>query len=272
MAELAAWQGQLDSVRAIADAALASLDDTMPVDPALGWLAWHVLRAEADAATAARARRDDAALRDVERRVARIADVLLGRDSVEADEDMRRAALAGLCRGEIGRVRGDPSAEGWDRTAAAWTSIGRPAPAAYARFRSGEGILTSHGDRATAAAALREAHVATVRLGASPLRAEIERLARHARIDIPDSGASEGGDAGDRLGLTDREAEVIRLVAAGRSNQQIADTLFITRKTASVHVSNIIGKLGVANRVEAAAVAQRLGMGGAADVEEGRNA
>jgi DNA-binding NarL/FixJ family response regulator len=99
-------------------------------------------------------------------------------------------------------------------------------------------------------------------MGAFPLRLEIERLARHARISLVDASASEMGDAGDPLGLTGREAEVIRLVAAGRSNQQIADELFITRKTASVHVSNILGKLGVANRVEAAAVAQRLGLVG----------
>ncbi len=89
--------------------------------------------------------------------------------------------------------------------------------------------------------------------------ADIERLARQARIALE----HPSGDAPlrDPLGLTEREAEVIRLVAAGRSNQQIADELFITRKTASVHVSNILGKLGVANRVEAAAVAQRLGLG-----------
>ena len=60
--------------------------------------------------------------------------------------------------------------------------------------------------------------------------------------------------------LTTREAEVIRLLAAGYSNQQIADALFLTRKTASVHVSNILGKLGVENRVQAAAIAQRLGL------------
>ena len=71
--------------------------------------------------------------------------------------------------------------------------------------------------------------------------------------------------ATDTIGLTDREREVIPLVAAGRSNQQIADALFITRKTASVHVSNILGKLGVANRVEAAAVAHRLGLAGEPD-------
>jgi DNA-binding NarL/FixJ family response regulator len=62
------------------------------------------------------------------------------------------------------------------------------------------------------------------------------------------------------LGLTSREAEVIRLLAAGYSNQQIADALFLTRKTASVHVSNILGKLGVENRVQAAAIAHRLGL------------
>ena len=108
-------------------------------------------------------------------------------------------------------------------------------------------------------------------LGAAPLRQEIERLARHARIDVVDAAERQDDDAGDRLGLTDREAEVIRLVAAGRSNQQIADALFITRKTASVHVSNILGKLGVANRVEAAAIAQRLGLVDSPDTDEVRN-
>jgi DNA-binding NarL/FixJ family response regulator len=53
---------------------------------------------------------------------------------------------------------------------------------------------------------------------------------------------------------------VLALVAAGRSNRQIAQALFISPKTASVHVSNILAKLGVANRVEAAAAAHRLGL------------
>lgn len=60
------------------------------------------------------------------------------------------------------------------------------------------------------------------------------------------------------FGLTAREMEVLRLAAAGHSNQQIAAELFISPKTASVHVSNILGKLGVASRVEAAATAYRL--------------
>jgi DNA-binding CsgD family transcriptional regulator len=63
-----------------------------------------------------------------------------------------------------------------------------------------------------------------------------------------------------QLGLTRREVEVLALVAVGRSNRQIAQALFISPKTAGVHVSNILAKLGVAGRVEAAAVAHRLGL------------
>ena len=62
------------------------------------------------------------------------------------------------------------------------------------------------------------------------------------------------------MGLTSRELEVLRLVADGRSNGQIAEELFISRKTASVHVSNILAKLGVTSRVEAAALAHRRGL------------
>ena len=66
------------------------------------------------------------------------------------------------------------------------------------------------------------------------------------------------GAGGLELGLTERELEVLRLVAAGRSNREIAGELFISPKTASVHVSNILGKLGVASRGEAAAKAHSL--------------
>ena len=63
---------------------------------------------------------------------------------------------------------------------------------------------------------------------------------------------------GPALGLTAREYDVLRLIAAGHSNREIASELFISVKTASVHVSNILGKLGVASRGEAAATAHRL--------------
>jgi DNA-binding CsgD family transcriptional regulator len=118
-----------------------------------------------------------------------------------------------------------------------------------------------------------------VALGAGPLRGEVERLARLGRVDLgrdataaagPQGAAPEGdGQAaaagqrpGAELGLTPRELEVLALVAEGRSNRQVADALFISAKTASVHVSNILAKLGVGSRVEAAAVAHRLGLTG----------
>ena len=99
-------------------------------------------------------------------------------------------------------------------------------------------------------------------LGAHPLAEQIAILARRARIRLTGDDASEGpGDAGvasGELGLTERELEVLRLVATGRSNREIAAELFISPKTASVHVSNILGKLGVASRGAAAARAHTL--------------
>jgi DNA-binding NarL/FixJ family response regulator len=111
---------------------------------------------------------------------------------------------------------------------------------------------------------LRAAHQTTVELGAAPLRAELQALARRGRLDLETEAAAtpaaEPPSPLDPLGLTAREQEVLALVALGRTNAQIAQTLFISPKTATVHVSNILGKLGVRNRVEAATVAHRLGI------------
>ena len=79
---------------------------------------------------------------------------------------------------------------------------------------------------------------------------------RRARLDVAGVGRLVGGD----LGLTEREAEVLRLVAAGRTNREVAAQLYISPKTASVHVSNILRKVGATNRGEAAAVAHRHGL------------
>jgi DNA-binding NarL/FixJ family response regulator len=91
---------------------------------------------------------------------------------------------------------------------------------------------------------------------------EISALAKRARIDVARGEADDR--ASPRLGLTDRELEVLRLVAAGRNNRDIAAELFISAKTASVHVSNILAKLGVHTRVEAAAIAHQAGVIGTA--------
>jgi DNA-binding NarL/FixJ family response regulator len=112
---------------------------------------------------------------------------------------------------------------------------------------------------------LRRAAAITGRLGARPLDSEIQALARRARLGLapPVAAAAPAAAAptpAEQLGLTPREAEVLALVAAGRSNRQIAQALFISPKTVGVHVSNILAKMGVAGRVEAAAVAHRLGL------------
>ncbi|MGW4705896.1 helix-turn-helix domain-containing protein, partial [Streptomyces sp. NPDC004285] len=111
-----------------------------------------------------------------------------------------------------------------------------------------------------AAALLREAQATAVRLGARPLREDVELLAARARLSLtPEKQAPAPAEPGeDGFGLTPREQDVLRLVAAGRTNRQIAEELFISPKTASVHVSNILAKLGVSGRGEAAALAHRL--------------
>jgi DNA-binding CsgD family transcriptional regulator/tetratricopeptide (TPR) repeat protein len=266
-ADVARRRGHIDAVRSAVDAALVSFSDDRALDPALAWLAETGLAAEADAAVIARARQDrDAAeiavarldmLQAVVHRVAE-APVILA--------DQRGQAVLALCDAEARRARGVDDGQAWDVAVEAWIALRRPHLVAYARYRRAESVLRQRGPRAQARADLRAAHEVATALDARPLREEIEVLARHARIDLEAASRDERGDEGDdavladRLGLTRRESEIVELVAAGRSNQEIADTLFISRKTASVHVSNLLGKLGVRNRVEAAAVARRVGL------------
>ena len=154
----------------------------------------------------------------------------------------------------------------WDQAAAAWAGLGEPYPLGETLLHAAETAL-ARGDRDGAAERLRRAAALAGELGAHPLAEQIALLARRARIRLTAKAgddASEGqgpgdpGAGGGELGLTERELEVLHLVAAGRSNREIAAELFISPKTASVHVSNILGKLGVASRGEAAARAHAL--------------
>jgi DNA-binding CsgD family transcriptional regulator len=151
----------------------------------------------------------------------------------------------------------------WDQAGAAWASLGEPYPLGETLLHAAETALAC-GDRDGAAERLRRAVSLAGELGAHPLAEQIAILARRARIRLTgdDGSAGQGpgdpGAGGGELGLTERELEVLRLVAAGRSNREIAAELFISPKTASVHVSNILGKLDVANRGAAAARAHTL--------------
>jgi DNA-binding CsgD family transcriptional regulator len=157
----------------------------------------------------------------------------------------------------------------WLVAVEACRAMNEPVPLANALFRCAEATSTN-GAIAAATTAAHEALELARSTGAAPLEADVSALIRRARLHTAEPGNTAAPAAGvaaetqpgavERLGLTAREAEVLRLVADGRSNSQIAETLFISRKTASVHVSNILAKLGVSSRVEAAALAHRQGI------------
>ncbi|RDG37616.1 helix-turn-helix transcriptional regulator [Streptomyces corynorhini] len=184
-----------------------------------------------------------------------------------------------LLEAELARAEGRPAPERWTHTVAAFESVSRPYELAHARLRLAAALLDSHAERSAAARPLLLAHATATALGARPLAEEIELLAGRARIGLPSApgaarapGRTAGPAADPRpasggavppdpiraLGLTPRERDVLRLVAAGHSNRRVAEELYISPKTASVHVSNILAKLGVSGRTEAAALAHRL--------------
>jgi DNA-binding NarL/FixJ family response regulator len=122
------------------------------------------------------------------------------------------------------------------------------------RFRTADALLRAKGDRSVAAQLAADALAVARALGAAPLAADLELLSRRGRL----AAGPSPDDALRRLGLTVREAEVLGLVAEGRTNRQIGDALFISEKTASVHVTNLLRKLGVGSRAEAAEMSRRL--------------
>jgi DNA-binding CsgD family transcriptional regulator len=148
----------------------------------------------------------------------------------------------------------------WVDLADTWHTVGQPYPAAAAQYRHADALLRQHGDRDHARRAAAAALEVAEQLGATPLATEIRRLAQRGRLDLTPPSPPDPDAATDGLDITAREAEVLSLLAAGRTNREIARALFISDKTASVHVSNLLRKLDAANRVEAAAIAQRLNL------------
>jgi DNA-binding CsgD family transcriptional regulator len=177
---------------------------------------------------------------------------------------------AALARAELTRLRhalgeSAPEPERWEAAVDGFAGLSHPWPAAYAGFRAAEAYVQA-GDRAAAVAPLRGARERAAAMSSAPLLGEIDALARRARLPIAEAvpaavqpAESEQSPA-EQLGLTPREHEVLLLVAVGRTNREIGAELFMSEKTASVHVSRILAKLGVGGRVEAAAVAHRLGL------------
>jgi DNA-binding CsgD family transcriptional regulator len=270
LAELAIWEGrEQEAQQVLADwqhwCAEVDPEGLLPQLslPRYGLL----LRLEADRAEQAAARRSPEALAEARSLAAPVAaelDRLAAGQAPQARLPLAACELV-LAQAELSRLEGRPDPQRWQVAVTAAEQLEYRFEAAYARFRLSEALLGSGAPRGQVEAALRPAHQTTVALSAAPLRREIELLAQRGRLrlegpvdmtaspEVPLSPAAS-------LGLTRREVEVLALIAEGRTNRQIGQVLFITPKTASVHVSRILAKLGAAGRGEAAAIAHRLGL------------
>jgi DNA-binding CsgD family transcriptional regulator len=265
LAEIARRDGRFDEVRRYVAEGLERMSETE--DPRRRpELITVGLRAAAEHAGDARAHRRS----DDETEARELADGWLAtlRELMAATAERGGAiSRAGLGFGLIGEaeaaaIDGEPQPTAWKAAADHWRSIGYPYRIATCLYRYAQASLAAREPRAEAIAALVEANSIAEQLGAEPLRAEIETLARIARIDLAEGVVPvEAGTTAERpFGLTERELDVLRQLVGGLSNRQIGEALFISESTAGVHVSNILGKLGVTSRVEAAAIAVRSGI------------
>jgi DNA-binding CsgD family transcriptional regulator/tetratricopeptide (TPR) repeat protein len=266
--EIALWDDHPSDALATADEGFERLADT---DDAilLGQLALPAAQAAADLAARSRAARDptgteravNAARRIIDRYRTRISR-LTEPDTLAHHEIGWRMAI---CEAELARALGGDDPAQWAAIRPALTA--RPAPfrEAYVLWRQAEASAARAGS-GEAAAALRDAHAIARSIESQPLLARIANLGRRLRIELtapataPEPEPVAAREAADPFGLTSREREVLALVAQGYTNRRIADTLFISGSTAGVHVSNILGKLAVGTRTEAAAIAVRLGL------------
>lgn len=252
------WRGELDEAIALALRLLEHLWRAWS-DYFLGgiWLVALALGALADAAAQERLLG-----KDVSERVA-LGDRLLERATTTAERGRPRGGRLGpegrawlaRARAEHSRLTGVNDVDLWRATVTEF-DYGYRYEVARSRFRLAEALLES-GDRAAALGEAGQALSEADAMGAAPLATAVRGLARRGRLDLP--GVRVGGaDV-----LTAREAEVLALVAQGLSNRQIGEKLFISGKTVSVHISNLLAKLGVSGRAEAVSVAHQRGLIGA---------
>jgi DNA-binding CsgD family transcriptional regulator/tetratricopeptide (TPR) repeat protein len=260
-AEVALWAGRPEDGLADVREALArhqAAEWTMRC----GWLLVIGMRACADLAAQARAVGGEPgtqaavdAADDLATWVNRMSDIPFTDHPYVATIPAERASW----NAERSRLTGPGVPAAWQMAVEAWDALGCPHRAAYAAWRYAEARLLAGERPAVVSDTLRTAAIQAA--GHVPLLAAIRSLADRARIPLETvSPPVEPPAKVAPYGLTDRELLVLRLLATGRSNGEIGAELFITRKTASVHVTNILRKLGVSNRAQAAALAGRSGL------------
>jgi len=266
-ADLLVRRRDLAGAQAAVQEALDRLEVCTDDVSGIAWVSCVGLCVEADRAQRARDLREPAERRDALARARLHADRLAA--AAEDGGPVERARQA-QGKAELARARGRGGAREWRRAAAAWDAIKRPYPAAIARWREAEALAAAD-DRAGAAEAAGAALDAAVMLGSEWLAREVRTLAERARLDLQPTAVAmaagngngtgagpDGAEEADPFGLTPRERQVLALLAEGATNRQIGAALYMAEKTASVHVSRILAKLGVQGRTQAAAVAHRL--------------
>jgi len=181
---------------------------------------------------------------------------LLEKRAVGATEVMAANVGAWLhvVEAELARAEGHDDPDLWRLAARSMADHGHLQQRLYAQVRLADSLAAA-GSPDEATDEIARVHGEALTLGAMLVAAEAETVARRHRLKLPGIAATRGA-----AGLTGREHEVLRLVALGRTNREIGAELFISEKTASVHVSNILAKLGATNRGEAAAIGRELGI------------
>jgi ATP/maltotriose-dependent transcriptional regulator MalT len=263
-AELALWAGRLEDAMAQVRSTLAR-HETRDLTVVCGRLLVAGMRACGDMAEQSRAKRDDVATRRALAAADELAawvDEMGGAPFIDHPFVATIPAERATWEAERTRLSGASDPTAWHAAAKTWEDLECPHRAGYAWWRHAEARLLAGQPPPAAAVALRVA--AGAAHGHAPLLAAIHALAdrAHIRLDV-ESVVVEPADSPEQaapFGLSGRELAVLRLVAAGQTNAQIGAELFISPKTAGVHVSNILRKLRVSTRVQAAAVAERAGL------------
>jgi DNA-binding CsgD family transcriptional regulator len=167
------------------------------------------------------------------------------------------AAWLQTAEGECAAVWGQDTAEIWADLAATGERFGQPHPVAVAHSGKPTHCFATTATEAGHGIARTRHWTSRSASAPAPLKAEILQLAQRARLDLELTPPHQPEPAAG-FEITAREAEVLALLATGRTNREIGRALFISEKTASVHVSHLLRKLNVTSRVEAAAIAQRM--------------
>jgi DNA-binding CsgD family transcriptional regulator len=224
-----------------------------------------VAAAAADLAQQARDRRDPEAVRHAYQELAALTAVFRsheGEFAAALNDPRRNRGWTAQLPAETARCHAtDDEADAWQHAREVYREIRFPWQEAYCGWRLARALIRLDAPRKDVRDALRAAYPVAERLGAAPLVAAIEAVARaaHVRLDVVEDLPTDMPDQGL---LSERERQVLELVIAGRTNAEIAASLFISEKTAGAHVSNILRKTQTRNRVEAAAWGQRLAAAG----------